>query len=49
MFAVDLPPTVTEFEIPLAIAAGGGVFKFEIIARGENLNNTAIESCLVVE
>jgi hypothetical protein len=47
-FAVDLPPTVTAFEVPLAITAPGGVFKFEIIARTSEGNNTAIESCFVV-
>jgi hypothetical protein len=48
-FAVDLPPTVTEFEVPAEIVAGGGRFKFEIIARTQALNNTAVESCFVVE
>ena len=48
MFGVDLPPDVTEFEVPTAITASGGTFKFEIIARTEELNNTAIESCFVV-
>ncbi len=43
--SVDLPPTVTEFEIPTSITAAGGVFKFEIIARTSTGNNTAIESC----
>lgn len=43
--SVDLPPTVTEFEIPTSITATGGVFKFEIIARTSTGNNTAIESC----
>lgn len=48
-FAVDLPPDVTEFLVPLDITANGGVFKFEIIARTADLNNTAVESCFVVE
>jgi hypothetical protein len=43
--SVDLPPTVTEFEIPRSITDAGGVFKFEIIARTSTGNNTAIESC----
>jgi len=47
--AVDLPPSVTEFEIPLDFTAAGGVFKYEIIARADNLNNTAVEGCFVVE
>ena len=47
-FAVDLPPTVTEFEVPLEITAAGGTFKFEIIARTSALNNTAVENCFIV-
>lgn len=43
--SLDLPPTVTEFEIPTGITAAGGQFKFEIIARTSTGNNTAIESC----
>jgi hypothetical protein len=45
---VDLPPDVTEFEIPSGLTAAGGEFKFEIIARTSTGNNTAIESCFVV-
>ncbi len=47
--AIDLPPTVTDFAIPPDFTAAGGLFKFEIIARADNLNNTAVESCFVVE
>lgn len=43
--SLDLPPTVTEFEIPASITTAGGVFKFEIIARTSTGNNTAVESC----
>ncbi len=46
--ALDLPPSVTMFEIPSSLTAGGGVFKFEIIARTATGNNTAVESCFVV-
>jgi len=48
-FGVDLPPETTEFQVPLAITKTGGEFKFEIIARTADLNNTAIESCFVLE
>jgi hypothetical protein len=48
-FSVDLPPTVTAFQVPPAIVAGGGTFKLEIIARTATGNNTAIENCFVVE
>lgn len=47
-FSVDLPPTVTAFEVPSAITNLGGEFKFEIIARTTTGNNTAIESCFEV-
>lgn len=46
--SLDLPPTVTEFEIPPALTAAKGVFKFEIIARTTTGNNTAVESCFRV-
>lgn len=46
--AVDLPPTATKFLVPATITARGGTFKFEIIARTTERNNTAIESCFVV-
>jgi hypothetical protein len=48
-FAVDLPPTATDFEVPPEILALGGLFKFEIIARTAELNNTAVENCFVLE
>jgi hypothetical protein len=46
--SVDLPPTVTEFQIPRAITDLGRDFKFEIIARTDTGNNTAVESCFVM-
>jgi hypothetical protein len=42
---LDLPPTVTEFEVPTGITDLGTEFKFEIIARTTTNNNTAIDSC----
>jgi hypothetical protein len=47
-FGIDLPPAVTEFVIPAMLLAAGEV-KFEIIARTATGNNTAVESCFVVE
>jgi hypothetical protein len=46
--AVDLPPNVTEFEVPASLSAPGHV-KFEIIARTSTGNNTAIESCFIIQ
>jgi hypothetical protein len=43
--SLDLPPSVTEFEIPASLTPTPGVYKFEIIARTSAGNNTAVESC----
>jgi hypothetical protein len=47
--SLDLPPTVTEFEIPTAVTDLGDEFKFEIIVRTAAGNNTAVESCFAVQ
>jgi hypothetical protein len=47
--SVDLPPTVTQFQVPAEIIALGNEFKFEIIARTATGNNTAIETCFTVQ
>jgi hypothetical protein len=47
--SLDLPPTVTEFEVPRAVTGLGKEFKFEIIARTTSGNNTAVESCFLVQ
>ena len=46
---VDLPPSVTQFEIPRAITDLGSEFKFEIIARTSTGNNTAVETCFALQ
>lgn len=48
-FAVELPPTVTEFEIPAEVLALGDDFKYEIIARTASGNNTAVEACFLLD
>ena len=40
---------ITQFEIPLSVTADSGNFKFEIIAQTSTGNNTAIESCFIVQ
>jgi hypothetical protein len=47
--SLDLPPTLTEFEVPTGITDLGTEFKFEIIARTTANNNTAIESCFKLQ
>lgn len=46
---LDLPPDVTEFEIPEALTGMSDEWKFEILARERTGNQTAIESCFVVD
>ena len=46
---LDLPPEVTEFEVPAEIIAMSDEWKFEIVAREETGNQTAVESCFLVE
>ena len=43
--SVDLGEDVTDFPIPDAFLSEPGVWKYEIIARTEAGNNTAVESC----
>jgi len=46
---VDLPPHVTQFEIPETLTPSGEKIKFEIIAVTHTGNKTAIESCFIVQ
>lgn len=48
IFSVDLPPDVTEFEIPPAFIDLGDAFKFEIQVREVSGNQTVVESCFEV-
>ena len=43
--SVDLSPEETGFPVPDAFLSDGGVWKYEIIARTEGGNNTAVETC----
>jgi hypothetical protein len=47
--SLDLPSTVTEFEVPTGVTKLGDTFKFEIIVRTTSGNNTAVESCFIVQ
>ncbi len=46
---VDLPPTVTQFQVPAELIALGSDFKLEIIATSATDNNTAVELLFRVE
>jgi hypothetical protein len=49
VYSVDLPPDVTEMEVPSDFIALGEEFKFEILVREASGNQTAVESCFAVE
>lgn len=48
VFSVELPPELTQFTIPDDFIALGRAFKFEIIVRATNGNQTAVESCFEI-
>lgn len=48
VFSVELPPDLTTFTIPNDFIALGDAFKFEIIAKATNGNQTAVESCFEI-
>jgi hypothetical protein len=49
VFSIILPPDQTEITIPEGFIALGDEFKYEVLAREESFNQTAVESCFVVE
>lgn len=49
VLSVELPPDVTEFEVPAALTEPGDEVKFEILVSAAGSGNqTAIESCFIV-
>jgi hypothetical protein len=48
-FSVILPPDVRTMTIPAEFIALGDTFKYEVLAREESYNQTAIETCFVLE
>ena len=49
ILSVILPPDVTEMTIPAEFLAQSDTFKYEVLAREESWNQTAIESCFLFE
>jgi hypothetical protein len=48
VFSFDLPPDVTEIEVPAGFVASGEVLEVEVLAKEESGNQTAFESCFEV-
>ncbi len=49
IFSINLPPWVTSVSIPEEFIDLGDTFKYEVLAREESFNQTAVESCFVLE
>jgi hypothetical protein len=47
-FSVILPPDQTSMTIPSEFINEGDEFKYEVLAREESYNQTAVESCFVI-
>lgn len=48
VLSVELPPDLTQFTVPDDFVGLGDAFKFEIIVRATNGNQTAVESCFEI-
>ena len=48
VFSVILPPGETSLTVPAEFIALGDTFKYEVLAREESYNQTAVESCFVL-
>ena len=49
VFSIILPPDVRSVTIPEEFIELGDEFKYEVLAREESYNQTAVESCFVLE
>lgn len=48
-FSAILPPDATKMTVPEEFLKLGTEFKYEVLAREESYNQTAVESCFVIE
>ncbi len=48
VFSVVLPPDVTSMTVPEEFITLSDKFKYEVLAREESFNQTAVESCFEV-
>jgi hypothetical protein len=49
VFSVFLPPEVTEMTVPDEFLAQSDTFKYEVLVREESFNQTAVESCFLID
>lgn len=48
-FTVDLPPNVTEVELPEGLTNPGDELKVEVLVKLVDGNSTAVEGCVIVQ
>ena len=49
VFSAVIPPDVTSMTIPAEFLAQSDTFKYEVLAREESWNQTAVESCFLLD
>jgi hypothetical protein len=49
IFSVLLPPDVTSMTVPDEFLSQSDEFKYEVLAREESWNQTAVESCFLLD
>ena len=49
VLSVILPPDITQLEIPSGFLAQDDTFKYEVLARESSFNQTAMESCFLLD
>ena len=49
VFSALIPPDITEMTIPEEFLGQGDTFKYEVLAREESWNQTAVESCFEID
>ncbi len=49
VFSIILPPGTMSMTVPAEFIALSDTFKYEVLAREESFNQTAVESCFVIE
>jgi hypothetical protein len=49
VFSVILPPEITQMTVPDEFLAQSDTFKYEVLVREESFNQTAVESCFLID
>jgi hypothetical protein len=49
VLSIILPPGTTAFDVPASITSLSDSFKYEVLAREQSFNQTAVESCYEID